>query len=421
MVREGWFEQLLAETEIVRRYPAYAGVLARMDPIATTTVPIAAVALRRWDDPGSRIQLLINPEYAADHPDERAGILLHEIQHVLLGHLTDPKFHAVANPKVMEIAMEISADEPLAGLLPPNGFEIEAFAQYGIRRNQSTLERYVLLNRACQNGTLRLQNYWFSRMRDTHRPGRCGSRCAGVGDSLDARSDGASERNWNRHWGLLGPPTSNSALDRWRMMIAKHLRGERGGDDDLRDPTQPRFAKELQRVVFDVGTQARLDWATVLRRAFPQRRRVRPNYLRPNRRFPHRVGEIPGRTRRPPRPELLVGIDTSGSMSGDILDRVAREVRRLAAHARLTIVECDAAVHRIYPFGARLGPFVGGGDTDFAPVFGEARDIQRYEGLVYFTDGKGAMPAAPPSLPLLWALTHEDPFLADWGTIVRLP
>jgi hypothetical protein len=178
---------------------------------------------------------------------------------------------------------------------------------------------------------------------------------------------------------------------------------------------------------------------------------VNPSYLRPNRRFPQRVGEIPGRTRRPPRPELLVAIDTSGSMTGDILDRVAREVRRLAMHARLTIVECDAAVHRIYPLGSRLGPFIGGGDTDFSPVFDEARrsdracpeyargrggaegegpkasreiearDTQRFEGLVYFTDGKAAMPPAPPRLPVLWALTHDDPFLVDWGTIVRLP
>ncbi len=421
MLREGWFERLLAESGLIRRYPAYAGVLARMDPIATTTVPIAAVALRRWNDPTSRIQLLVNLEYAEAHPDLIFGVLLHEIQHVLLGHLTEPKFHAVRYPRIMEIAMEISADEPLAGLVPPHGFEIEDFAKHGIRRRQSTLERYKLLADAYQSGGLCLQDYWFSRMRDTHRPGRCGSHAAGIGDLLDARSDGASERNWNRHWGGLGPPTSREGLDRWRMEIAKHLRGERGGDDDpLLDSTQPRLAKELQRVVFEVGAQSRLDWSAALRQAFPRRRRVRPDYLRPNRRFPDRVGEIPGRTRRPPRPELLVAIDTSGSMTGDTLDRVAHEIRRLAAHARLTIVESDAAVHRIYPFAPRLGPFIGGGDTDFSPVFDEARDTQRFEGLVYFTDGKAAMPPEPPALPMLWAITHDDPFLASWGTIVRL-
>jgi predicted metal-dependent peptidase len=108
-------------------------------------------------------------------------------------------------------------------------------------------------------------------------------------------------------------------------------------------------------------------------------------------------------------------------MNGEALDRVAKEIQRLARYARLTIIECDAAVHRIYPLSGRLGPFIGGGDTDFVPVFDEARMSRDFEGLVYFTDGKGNLPAASPSVPTLWALTHNDPFEPGWGMIVRLP
>lgn len=255
-------------------------------------------------------------------------------------------------------------------------------------------------------------------MRDTHRLG--GGR-AGLGDLLDARSDGASARNWNaRHGGLLGAPTSARAIERMKLAIARHLRGERGGDDDpLRDRARARLPKQLERVVFDTAAGPVIDWRRVLREAFPRRRAVRHDYLRPNRRFPARVGEIPGRTRRPPRPQLLVGIDTSGSMTGDVLDRIAREVSRLRQHARLTIVECDAAVHRVYPLGARLGPLIGGGDTDLAPVFDEA--APHFEGVVYFTDGRGPQPPTPPGVPTLWAITHDDPFVADFGSVVRLP
>ncbi len=106
-------------------------------------------------------------------------------------------------------------------------------------------------------------------------------------------------------------------------------------------------------------------------------------------------------------------------MTGEVLDRVAREIGRLAVYARLTIVECDAAVHRVYPLGARLGPFVGGGDTDFAPVFDEARG-QRFEGVVYFTDGRGVMPGSRRRCRRCGDHA-DDPFLADWGAIVRLP
>jgi hypothetical protein len=30
------------------------------------------------------------------------------------------------------------------------------------------------------------------------------------------------------------------------------------------------------------------------------------------------------------------------------------------------------------------------------------------------------LPERPPALPVVWALTHEDPFLAGWGTVIRL-
>jgi hypothetical protein len=81
-LRQGWFEFLLDETCFLQRYPHYAGVLARMDPVATNTVPVMAVCLRRLDDPQSRLQLLVNTEYFSRNPQYRAGVLMHEIQHV---------------------------------------------------------------------------------------------------------------------------------------------------------------------------------------------------------------------------------------------------------------------------------------------------------------------------------------------------
>jgi hypothetical protein len=413
-MKQGWFEEFLADTGILRRFPGYAGVIARMDPVATDRVPVAAVGLRRMSDPRSRLQLLINRDYFAAHPEDREGVLLHEIQHVLLGHLTNSMLHRVAYPRVMELAMEISADEPITGFVRDHGFSIEAWSVLGICAGQSTLERYRLLADAHECGRLVCSDELFDGMRDTHRPGR-----GGLGDLLDARSDRATARNWNRSNAWLGPPTGLTELERMKLAIAKHLRGDRGGDDDPADVDRPRVPKQLARIIYHDADASQLDWRRVLREAFPRRRAIRHDYLRPNRRFPHRVGEIPGRTRRPPKPQLLVAIDTSGSMTGEALDRVAREVTRLARYAKLTIVECDAAVHRVYALGATLGPFTGGGDTDFAPVFDEARGT-RFEGVVYFTDGRASIPERP-ALPILWAITRDDPFLAEFGTVVRIP
>jgi predicted metal-dependent peptidase len=423
-LRLGWFDSMLGESNFLQSYPHYAGVLARMAPVATDNVPVMAVSLRRWDDPTSGFQLFINRDFFRRQPQYFKGVLLHEIQHVLLGHLTQPKFHHASRPAVMEIAMEISANEYIGEPLPVNGLTVSRFAKHGIAPGQSTLERYARLHAACQSGKLKIQEEWFSQMQDSHRPCQTGAGGgAGAGDLLDARSDGATEKNWGRNLlAGLGSPTSQAKLQEMKLAIAVHLADECGGDDNpLQDENVLRRGKELSRPLLDPGPHGRLNWPQVLRQAFPQRRQIQPDYLRPNRRFPRRVGEIPGRRRRPPKPRLLVGIDTSGSMSGEALGRISREILRLAPYARLTLAECDAAIHRLYPLAGPLGPFLGGGDTNFVPVFDEARSQSRFEGIVYFTDGKGNLPKAPPCVPALWALTHRDPFLPKFGRVIILP
>jgi predicted metal-dependent peptidase len=414
--RQGSFAARLSQSRFLAKYPYYAGVVARMEPVLTTAVPSMAVALRRMDKPDARVLLLMNPDYFAIYPEYFSGVLLHEIRHVLCGHLSDELFHRVSYRRAMEVAMEITANEGIDEPLPSDGFVIEAYSKFGVRPGQSTLERYVCLRTALESGQLKMQDLWGASMMDSHRPRQSGQRCAGLGDVLDSRSDGASDRNWSQNgWGLSAP-SSQDTIDEMRRSIAQHLQGERGGSDDLlRDFEQPRLAKELQRVVRLGATVTRMDWPTILQQAFPRRRLVVADYLRPNRRFVDRVGEIPGRRRRPPMRSLLVAIDTSGSMNGETLDRVSSQIRQLARYARLTILECDAAVHRIYPLSAQLHTMIGGGDTDFGPVFDEAQRHRNVDGLIYFTDGKGVMPVQPPAIATLWVLTSDDAFSSSFG------
>ncbi len=419
-LRQGWFESMLDQTRFLQRYPHYAAIVARLIPVATESVPVMAICLRHWDDSGSTFQLMVNVRFFEKNPQYWPGVLIHEIQHALLGHLTEVKFHSVSNPNAMELAIEISANEFIQEPLPGKRLTVSLFSKFGIRPGQSTMERYALLRDACRSGRLQILNTE-SQTIDTHRPCQAGSGGAGLGDMLDARSDGATEKNWRRKPLGLGRRSSEATLQRMKEMIAAHLQGERGGEDDPLMEDKLRRGKELPRTLVDPGLCGQLNWARVLREAFPQRRRIQPTYLKPNRRFPKRVGEIPGRQRRPPKPKIIVGIDTSGSMNGESLGRIAREIQLLARQATLTLVECDAAIHRIYPAVGSLGPFTGGGDTNFVPVFDEARSGRKFEGLIYFTDGKGNLPKTAPAVPTLWVLTHWDPFNPKWGKIVRLP
>ncbi|MEM6926741.1 MAG: VWA-like domain-containing protein [Myxococcota bacterium] len=412
----GWFAHHLTRTRFVARYPHYAGVLARMDPLGHARVPVMAVALRRAGDPAGRLWLLVNRDWLERHPQWFAGVLLHEIQHVVLGHLGNRVLHAVRHPDLMELAMELSANEGIGDPLPPGAITLRRFAGLGIEPGQSTLQRYQHLARAHAEGRLQLTPGWRDALWDLHRPSEAGAPGTGLGDQFEGH---AVSDPWRHRWRRgLGPPASDALLDDMRQAIASHLGGDRGGEDDPVHGT-PRRPGTASRVVFTASRGPTVDWPAILREVLKARRQVHPDYRRPNRRFGSRVGEIPGRTRRRPRPALLVAIDTSASMQGSMLDQAAIEVKALAPHAHITLVEADAAVQRIGPLRSDLGTLLGGGDTDFGPAF-EELDPRRYDGMVYFTDGRGRLPDLAPTLPTVWGLLRDGPFAPGFGTVVRI-
>jgi predicted metal-dependent peptidase len=200
------------------------------------------------------------------------------------------------------------------------------------------------------------------------------------------------------------------------VRIREHLRGEAGGSGDVRGTT--RVAKELPRAIA-YAANGELSWAAILRALLRSPALAQPTYTRPNRRFPSRVGEVPGRLRRSRRPRLLVGIDTSASMTAETLGRAVAEVERLRRCADCTVAEVDAAVQRVHHH-ARVEMVIGGGDTDYEPLFGLVPNRHAFDGIVYITDGAGAWPALAPPVPVLWVLTTAWAFDCPWGTVVRL-
>lgn len=108
--------------------------------------------------------------------------------------------------------------------------------------------------------------------------------------------------------------------------------------------------------------------------------------------------------------DVVVAVDTSGSIGQRELDRFFNEMRSILEDVnpqRLYVVWCDAKVHRVDELDSpvdvsSLKP-IGGGGTDFRPVF----DWINQQGLdpdalVYLTDGYGAFPDRSPSYPVLW-------------------
>ncbi|MGK4003895.1 VWA-like domain-containing protein [Sorangium sp. So ce1036] len=382
-----WLDAFVRDPGFLERYPCYAAILARLAPVADPSVKRMAVSLFE-----GRFFLHVNVESFLREPEYLRGVLLHEVHHVALGHLCHPRFAEADEPELMDLALEMSANEYIEEPLP-DPIRWQPYAPLGLRGGQSTLERYDLLVRASREGKLPQRG----------------------GEAVDD------------HRVLRRPSREPGAVEQTRQLLlhAAEEASALAGDGSPRElpgrlvagKTPGRLIEELTDVL---GPRAcPLDWKTALRMFVARERAPVHTYARPNRRFPGRVGEVPGRTYAPrtvTKPSLLVAIDTSMSMRRDELEEIARQLQAMSEVASITVAECDTEIGRVYPWSGRLGDVAGRGGTDLRPVFApEFLSARRVAGVVYFTDGAGPTPPAPPPVPVLWILTKPLEFACPWG------
>jgi predicted metal-dependent peptidase len=386
-----WLRGFVAEPTFLARYPYYAAILARMDPVADPTVEAMAVSLH-----GDRFYLHVNVDAFARAPEHLRGILLHEVHHIVLGHLTNPKFFDREHPDLMEIAEEMSANEHIEEPLP-EPITWKHFERWGVRAGQSTVERYDLLAKARQ-ATTQLAKPSSKTVDDHPWSQRAGGRGGGAG-----------------------------AVETTRRLLANAIAdGEAAASQAAKlFPKAGLLAGKQPGRILELltGVTARpetyVDWRDALRVFVGLRRAPVASWSRPSRRFPALVGQVPGRAWRAQpidRPHLLVVLDTSMSMTDAELVEVARHLAIVGELARLTIVQCDTEVTSVEPFRGALTKVEGRGGTDLRPAFDDALVArERPDGIVCFTDGVGDMPARAPHVPVLWVLTKAEAFAVPWG------
>ncbi|MEW6741586.1 MAG: VWA-like domain-containing protein [Planctomycetota bacterium] len=390
-----------------QRYPYYAGVLSRMLPTADEQVPVMAVSLR-----SGTLRLHVNLGYFRSNPSFAPGVLLHEVHHVILGHLHHHRFRGAAHPDLMELATEISANEHIHEPLPGKPITWESYVEIGMRPRQSTMERYRLLVAAREKGELEAPGGTFV---DHHQvPG-------GISALVWPDEDGNGAGDEHGSLGLLQSLLAD-VMREVEVKLDLSGAGETGQPSPagrLAGMTVGEFLQQLS--VVEAPRRSPIDWRSALRLFMSCDRRPEATYARPNRRFPTRVGEIPGTIWRPSDPHLLVAIDTSGSMSTGELEEIGRQLCTLRKLARITIAECDVAITRVYPFRDGLSSVMGRGGTDLRPVFARAF-LNRYrpDGIAYFTDGCGPYPETYPGIRTLWVLTKPTFFPCPWGRRVQM-
>ena len=363
--------------------------LVREDP----SHPSLAVGLTVMGE----VVLFYNSYFISQIDDaELRAVLEHEVNHVLFDHLRPRIGKSRAAKTAWRLACECTANEFVRGPLPGLPITID---RLGLPPHESTMQRY---DRLMSEGP--------------HPEER--SFCLGaIGVALV--EDPA------HHADIAGDVTGEK-VDLVRGLVEGGAPIDPETAQALNDHNSGRdsFWRQVVAQALDPDRLACVPWRAVLR-SMASTLRDRAATLRwPSRREPDRLGVVPGRRRARSEPVILVAIDTSGSMTRSLLSDVGAEITALAATGvRFAVVHCDTEIRAASWWST--GPLtraLGRGGTDLRPPF--APDVLRRfkpDGVVYFTDGDGPAPDAPPAgVDVVWVLMGRAVRPATWGRVVAI-
>lgn len=126
--------------------------------------------------------------------------------------------------------------------------------------------------------------------------------------------------------------------------------------------------------------------------------------------------------------ELVIAIDTSGSCSVETVGKFLAETYRILASQenffrkmKVYFLQCDCLIQDVTLISSREDwldyakkiRIRGRGGTDFTPVFDyvgklrQSRELKELKALLFFTDGDGAYPTAPPDYETAFVLLKD--------------
>jgi predicted metal-dependent peptidase len=333
-------------------------------------------------------KLWFNPDYAMSLSRyEAQGVVAHEVLHCANGHCwrREQREHELWNEACDYAINPIVLD---AGMLLPEGaLDGEPY------RGMSAEEIYEnLLNQRQDN-------------QESSSGSDSGSGASGnspgspsCGEVIDSESDQKSELQAEWSVSVLSAAKQAEAMGNLPAGLERLVEG-------IKNPPQ--------------------DWRAILRRFVQANARNDYSWSQPNSRYIHMGLYMPA-LRSESMPPMVVAVDTSGSIDELTINQFIREINAIVDEMqpeRVHVVYCDFDISKIDVFErgetVTFTP-VGGGGTDFCPVF----EWVQNEGitpacLVYLTDMGGIFPETAPDYPVLWGDTMGT-IKAPWGETTRI-
>ncbi len=376
-----------ASVQLLLREPFYGHFLMGIPKAFDTTVPTAAVA------PFQRqmVKLIVNPEFWESLSEEhRYGLIKHEVLHIVLRHLTFIKSYS--NRRIFNIAADLVVNQ----YIDPPQLPVGAITLAFFKPLESTHQFFL----EAEKGV----GYYYDKLLSllqNRTPASVGNAASdAVFRALDDWMQGEQEAILKHRFWEDFAALDSSELRVLEQFVKNATKQALQRVHRKRGHLPGHLLAALEAAVADAPL---VNWRRILRlfAASSNSTFLKNTIRRPSKRY----GVVPG-IRLNRHHELVLAVDTSGSVSIEELGLFFNEIRHIWRRGtRITVLECDKAIHRSYPYKGITPEFVSGrGGTHFdAPIIWA--NEQKPDALIYFTDGHAPTPSVAARMPILWVIT----------------
>jgi len=386
-----------ASKNLMLKEPFYGMFLIMLNKVWNNQIPTAGVSRL-----GINYQLSINEEFWSKLTElTHQGLLKHELLHIAFFHLTDYDF--LTDKQVANIAMDLEINQYIDNdMLPEGGMTLSLFPELNLDKKAGTRYYYDKLKQAADN------------------PGTCpnldslleaGKNGQGTVTVKLGKGNKKGEVNVPNH----GTWEEFDDLDEASKKLIKaqtgHIIKEVADQIQKSRGTIPgEFVEILERL--NQLEESKFNWRAFLRRFTGGSTQV---YTKRTRRKENQRFEDAAGLKVKPKRRILVGIDTSGSVSTNELKEFMSELYHInKTGTSIMVIQCDAAIRNIGKFNVNEDiKLYGRGGTSFEPICDYYNEhVKEYSCLVYFTDGECSAPEKCKG-PVLWAISTNGTINPD--------
>jgi predicted metal-dependent peptidase len=337
--------------KLMLKEPFYGIFASSLNKVVRRDVPTAGVSKNNIN-----YQLAINEEFWAslDNENKKIGLIKHELLHICFHHLINRE--SFPNHPLHNIAADLEINQYIDPQYYPSDDLVlmSSFPTLTLPAKAGTKVYYELLEQAHQQGTSPELDAMLDNMNGDYH---------GTWKEFDELSEADKK-------------LVKAQIDHQIKEIVESQKNMGSTPSELQDYIDSLF--EIKPPSYD--------WKSYLRRFSATSTKI---YTKKTRRKLNKRYEDNPALKIKTRKHILVGVDTSGSVSKDDLIEFFNEIYHIhKTGSQVSIAECDTSIKRVYEYKGKTPEFVKGrGGTDMNPFIEYVNKHKEYSNLIILTDG----------------------------------